>query len=234
MGLGGQGTVSKSGSRATGGSAAAAAAEQAKREVLIDGRYYDVTDFAKRHPGGSVISYFDGADASEAFHEFHARSERARKWLERLPSRPATVAQDPLVRDFNALREQLVAEGFFAPSLSHVTYRSLELIAMHVAGIYMVLGGWVVSGLLVLGIAQGRCGWYMHEAGHYSLTGRSGLDRHIQMLAYGYVAAYTHSLSLAHARTHRRCSCSRTAWAAACLRRSGATSTTSTTPRRRS
>ncbi|MFO3797268.1 MAG: hypothetical protein ACK8QZ_08300, partial [Anaerolineales bacterium] len=46
----------------------------------------------------------------EAFHEFHARSERARKWLERLPSRPATVAQDPLVRDFNALREQLVAE----------------------------------------------------------------------------------------------------------------------------
>jgi fatty acid desaturase len=36
------------------------------------------------------------------------------------------------------------------------------------------------------GLAEGRCGWLMHEGGHYSLTGNITLDRHIQMLCYGF------------------------------------------------
>jgi fatty acid desaturase len=41
-------------------------------------------------------------------------------------------------------------------------------------------------GLFVLGIVQGRCGWLMHEGGHYSLTGVIWLDRQLQMFLYGY------------------------------------------------
>jgi fatty acid desaturase 2 (delta-6 desaturase) len=43
---------------------------------------YDVTHF--KHPGGSVIFYMlanTGADATEAFNEFHMRSPKAWKML---------------------------------------------------------------------------------------------------------------------------------------------------------
>ena len=48
-----------------------------RRYVTIEGVEYDVTDF--KHPGGSVIYYMlsnTGADATEAFKEFHYRSKK--------------------------------------------------------------------------------------------------------------------------------------------------------------
>jgi len=42
-----------------------------------------------------------------------------------------------------------------------------------------------VLGLLVLGIAEGRCGWLMHEGGHNSLTGNIKIDRTLQIWIYG-------------------------------------------------
>jgi len=86
-----------------------------------------------------------------------------------------------------------------------VASRSLELLGMHVLGFYLCWRGgnsplaaaegagalfstarvefWV--GLLFLGLAQGRCGWWMHEAGHYSATGIIWLDRRMQEFWYG-------------------------------------------------
>ena len=62
-------------------------------------------------------------DASEAWHSFHPRSERARNLLKTLSSRPYVPAKDakkkfehvttetePVVQDFIKLREDLVAE----------------------------------------------------------------------------------------------------------------------------
>jgi cytochrome b involved in lipid metabolism len=59
-------------------------------EVLIDGRFYDVTNL--KHPGGSVIKFYagKGIDASQAFTNFHIRSKKAKKILEHLPSRAAS------------------------------------------------------------------------------------------------------------------------------------------------
>ena len=110
------------------------------------------------------------------------------RYLKSLPSRPHTGKQsidDPLVKDFVALREELRAEGFFTPSIPHVAYRLFELLAMHVLGAWLISVGWFWAGIGMLGLAQGRCGWLMHEGGHYSLTGVPVADRHIQMLVYG-------------------------------------------------
>ena len=49
-----------------------------QRWVRVDDVEYDVTNF--KHPGGSVIFYMlsnTGADATEAFKEFHMRSPKA-------------------------------------------------------------------------------------------------------------------------------------------------------------
>eukprot|EP00438_Fugacium_kawagutii_P004577 Skav230702 [mRNA] locus=scaffold1495:295109:313585:- [translate_table: standard] len=39
--------------------------------LVIDGRVYDVTDFAASHPGGAIIYTFAGVDASDQFAAFH-------------------------------------------------------------------------------------------------------------------------------------------------------------------
>ena len=53
-------------------------------------------------------------------------------------------------------------------------------------GAYLVLAtGYAAAGIILLGLASGRCGWLMHEAGHYSLTGEISVDRALQELIYG-------------------------------------------------
>ena len=158
-----------------------------ERELIIDGVVYDVSSFVKRHPGGSVIKFQLGADASDAFHAFHIRSKTARKMLKSLPSRPAPdgYAIDPLSADYAALRAELQAEGYFNVNLAHVTYRCVEIFAMYAAAVALVWAGWWWAGAVLGGIAQGRCGWLMHEGGHYSMTGVIWLDRQLQMFFYG-------------------------------------------------
>ena len=81
-------------------------------EVLIDGRFYDVSKM--KHPGGSVIKFYagKGIDATQAFDNFHLRSKKAKKMLEHLPSRAADEkeleknllpGQASLLEDFNQL-----------------------------------------------------------------------------------------------------------------------------------
>lgn len=67
-------------------------------EVMIKGRWYKVDEFVKRHPGGRILNYYRGKDASEAYTEFHYRSEKAKKMLDTLQvsKRPATL----LIQDF--------------------------------------------------------------------------------------------------------------------------------------
>uniref|UniRef100_A0A7S0QVE4 Cytochrome b5 heme-binding domain-containing protein n=1 Tax=Pyramimonas obovata TaxID=1411642 RepID=A0A7S0QVE4_9CHLO len=196
-----------------GGNASVAAP---KKEVLIEGKFYDVTDF--KHPGGSIIKFLSGsgADATASYREFHVRSKKADKFLKALPSREASAEEiklanefsklnppsaekaaapltdlakvEALNKDFEAFREQLIQEGFFKPNIPHVVKRVTEVAAMFVVASWMMLqtNALVVAlGIAIHGIAQGRCGWLMHEGGHYSLTGNISIDRRLQELIYG-------------------------------------------------
>lgn len=148
-------------------------------EVLIDGRIYDVKSF--NHPGGTIIKFYsgNGIDATQAFDNFHIRSKKARKILERFPSRNASddlttkklPGQTELMKDFDDFTRQLESEGFFKPNIGHVIYRVSEIIFMHAVGFWLLFNGYVLPGIAVLGVVSGRCGWLMHEGGHYSLTG---------------------------------------------------------------
>jgi len=149
-------------------------------EIQIDDRIYQLSEqWIRKHPGGTIIKSKIGTNATQAFNEFHCRSKRARKWLVGLPNRPATVKQDQLLDDFDALRKQFVDEGLFDFSPVHVTYRFLEIIAMTVIGYWLVGAGWYWTGMIILGITSGRCGWLQHEANHNSLTGNLKVDKMI-------------------------------------------------------
>lgn len=157
-----------------------------RKEVLIGDSLYDVTNM--KHPGGSVIDFYSGKgiDATEAFDNFHIHSKTARKYLKALPSRKAPkLVSSALVKDFHILKDELEAEGFFKPSYLHVFYRIAELLVMHAIGLHLVFNGWYYSGISILGVASGRCGWLMHEGGHYSLTNNISIDRGLQIIVYG-------------------------------------------------
>lgn len=246
-----------------------------KKETYIDGVVYDITGFVKKHPGGRIIEFVVGTDATDAFNQFHLRSQRAKKILKSLPQRKLTLngpddgsttqdeegtilelekftklgddSDSALTKELRDLSIELHKEGWFKPNPLHVVYRIGEIVLMYVLGMAMMyysfnftgtgsmfagtsgnagktfeknliaslhsanpylldflsvgilFGGILVdsmvffsrivvffSGLFILGIAQGRCGWLQHEAGHYSLTGNIQLDRRLQELIYGF------------------------------------------------
>ena len=157
---------------------------QSNLELTIDGIVYDVTNFASKHPGGSVIRFLTGHDASDAFHAFHGRSKKAKKYLATLASHSSNHSTDPVLEDFSNLRKELKVEGFFEPSMAHITYRIIEVIGLFVGSAVGFYYGWYWSGIGLVALAQGRCGWLQHEAGHYSLTGNIAVDRVLQVLIY--------------------------------------------------
>eukprot|EP00930_Biecheleria_cincta_P015863 TRINITY_DN13087_c0_g1_i1.p1 TRINITY_DN13087_c0_g1~~TRINITY_DN13087_c0_g1_i1.p1 ORF type:complete len:757 (-),score=157.16 TRINITY_DN13087_c0_g1_i1:76-2016(-) len=169
---------------------------QTPTEVYINGNFYDTADF--KHPGGMVLKFFQGGgDATATFAQFHMRSKKASKILQSLPSRPAPAFAIPKIasekkemdKDFLQLTQNLKAEGFFEPHMGEIVYRCSEIFAMFALGFFLLLGtnSWMLgaAGLVVLGLAEGRCGWLMHEGGHGSLTGDIKVDRNIQVLFYG-------------------------------------------------
>jgi fatty acid desaturase len=178
------------------GKGANKSAAEEQQEVLIDGRLYDVSNF--KHPGGSVIKFLtSGGDATEAFLEFHNRSKKAHLVLKGLTSRPAPPevmktrgfnGKEALTRDYLAFRKQLEKEGMFEPSPSHILYRVIELVVIHALGVMLFFQpnyGLKALGIMVLGIGSGRCGWLMHEGGHYSMTGNITTDRFLQIIIFG-------------------------------------------------
>jgi len=169
---------------------------QSTTEILIDGKLYDVSKF--KHPGGSIVKFFQGSgDASAAFEQFHVRSKKAIKMRNALPSRPAPAnvvakalpGKEKLAEDFAKLTKDLKAEGFYDPHMGQILYRISELFVLFAVGFWifrtsssMVIGA---LGLVVVGIASGRCGWLMHEGGHNSLSGNIKIDRTLQIWIYG-------------------------------------------------
>jgi len=172
-----------------------------KKTLLIDGIVYDVSSF--NHPGGSIIKYLceEGVDATDAFREFHMRSSKAEKYLKSLPritepqntklSEQEIARRTKLSKDFVELRLQLEKEGFFAPNTLHAIYRVVEVLALFVTSFYFLSFGveqqpfLAIAGILLLGVSEGRCGWLMHEAGHYSLSGNIKVDLRLQEFIYG-------------------------------------------------
>jgi fatty acid desaturase len=173
--------------------------DDARIWVTVADKSYDVTDYAAKHPGGSVIKYMlanTGADATEVYREFHMRSKKANLVLKGLPSKPAVKdtsvegkKNNELLTKFAIWRKELEDEGFFETSLTHVAYRFTELWAIFALGIYLFSLNTTLSvlgGIFVHGIFGGRCGWFQHEGGHNSLTGNMWIDKRLQAWAIGF------------------------------------------------
>jgi fatty acid desaturase 2 (delta-6 desaturase) len=149
----------------------------------------DVSKF--KHPGGNVITYYYGQDATHVFNAFHHRSKKAKNILNKLVKKETQVVVKnsndvDMLEDFDKWRQSLIDRGFFDPSVPHVIYRMLEILGIFVFSTYLCyLNYWRVS-ILGFGVFGGRCGWIQHEAGHGSFTCIKSLDKHIQKMTMGF------------------------------------------------
>lgn len=78
------------------------------KEILCDGYFYDVTNFIKKHPGGSIIEFYtkNGEDGTHAIQQFHQRSIKIVKiMLKSFKKRPALDSERNL--NFYYVRIQL-------------------------------------------------------------------------------------------------------------------------------
>merc|ERR1711991_331043 len=163
--------------------------EEKETRMVIDGYSYDVTAFKKKHPGGSVISFYDNMDATDVFTAFHMRSERAKKWLEVLPRRKVTAedpddSTTPLVKDFRKLEADLEKEGFFKPMWWMQMYRLFEVLFLQFLSLWVVQSySWVVGGL-IYGLVVARNGLLMHDMGHRAFMCDMYLDKAVHTIFF--------------------------------------------------
>jgi fatty acid desaturase len=160
-----------------------------KHNIIIGDYSYDITNF--HHPGGNVINYMEGQDATNVFEEFHFRSKKAKQILQSLPRTPIKplnenkTTEQKMLEDFVRFRKSLEERGFFTPSYSHITYRIIELFIIYSFAVYTMQYSLVTS-IILLGLFSGRCGWVQHEGGHNSFTGNIKTDKMIQNVFMGF------------------------------------------------
>lgn len=70
-----------------------------------------------------------------------------------------------------SLLPPLLYELHVQPDIKHVIYRMAEIFVIFALGFYCLGRDQLLLFAILLGIGEGRCGWFMHEGGHYSLTG---------------------------------------------------------------
>lgn len=93
-----------------------------------------------------------------------------------------------LTEDFTKLYLELEKEGLFKPSYTHNIMRVAELFVIAAVG-YMLLQrenvAAKITGIILIGLMQGRIGWIQHESGHVSVSGNAKFDRFFHAIIFG-------------------------------------------------
>nr|WAY16334.1 front-end fatty acid desaturase group A [Platynereis dumerilii] len=153
--------------------------------LVIDGEVYDITNWARKHPGGSkVISHYAGQDATEAFRAFHNDLNFVKKYMKAIHiGRLNEEDREPkdLQTDFEEIRQAAHKMGLFKPSVFFFLM-VVGHILMFEAFAYMILSyfgtGWLpyLASLSCYIIVQAQAGWTQHDFGHLSVFKSSTLN----------------------------------------------------------
>ncbi|KAK6165233.1 hypothetical protein SNE40_022196 [Patella caerulea] len=144
--------------------------------LQIDGKVYDITTWAKRHPGGAkIISHFSGQDATDAWVAFHDDKKLVSKYLTPLLiGEVKNPVETELDKDYRQLREKVESMGMFRVNpwfylAQFISIISFEILSVWIFWYYGV--NWktfVLSGAF-MATAQAQWGWTQHDYGHLSV-----------------------------------------------------------------
>jgi hypothetical protein len=187
--------------------------------VLLHGKAVDVSDFSRRHPGGSkVLRIFRDRDATEIFESYH--SERAKKMMQAMISNAdaaGTVHTErtlAIMADFKALDEKAHSLGCYKTSWPHELMKLTLVFGSLAIGATMMHASVAMSTYSIMFFAVGmflfcfgeyQAGWVGHDYAHHSVF-RSVLwnDAFASVLG-GVVQGYDLGWWKARHNTHHTC-----------------------------
>ncbi|XP_077423964.1 acyl-CoA 6-desaturase [Vanacampus margaritifer] len=169
--------------------------------LVIDRKVYNITQWAKRHPGGfRVIQHYAGEDATEAFTAFHPDKKFVRRFLKPLligelaETEPNQDRQKnaAIMQDFQALHAHVEQQGLFrAHSLFFLAHLAHILLLEVLAWLLIWFGGtgWIrtVLSAILMATAQIQAGWLQHDFGHLSVFKKSSWNHLGQKLLIGHI-----------------------------------------------
>ncbi|NXK23241.1 FADS2 desaturase, partial [Arenaria interpres] len=169
--------------------------------LVIERKVYNVTKWAKRHPGGQrVISHYAGEDATDAFQAFHINPTLVQKFLKPLligELAPGEPSQDrdknsQLVEDFRTLRKTAEDMNLFRASPLFFSLYLGHIIALEVLAWLMVSycgTGWITTLILacILTTSQAQAGWLQHDFGHLSVFKKSSWNHIVHKFVIGHL-----------------------------------------------
>eukprot|EP00931_Biecheleriopsis_adriatica_P004894 TRINITY_DN10648_c0_g1_i2.p1 TRINITY_DN10648_c0_g1~~TRINITY_DN10648_c0_g1_i2.p1 ORF type:complete len:859 (-),score=118.69 TRINITY_DN10648_c0_g1_i2:211-2715(-) len=151
--------------------------------LVIDGQVLDVSKWAPRHPGGSIIYKFVGADATDQFRAFHrpALESRLRPFcIGRVESDTSASAATV---EYRALRERLWREGWFKPNLAYFAVKGCISVVLMLTSIAMILylppvNFWsqTIGAGMIMGIGWQQVGFMAHDSAHNGIVEPRGSD----------------------------------------------------------
>lgn len=180
--------------------------------LIINGKAYDITNFAKRHPGGAkVISHYAGEDATDAWTAFHNDKDFVSKHLAALyvgdvvDYKPTTVQED-----FRQLRELVEKKGWMRPDPLFFILHLAHIVALEalVVWVFWYWGtGWLpwIAAILLYATAQAQAGWTQHDYGHQSVFSKTSVNHAFHQLTVGFIkGASSHWWNFRHFQHHAK------------------------------
>lgn len=147
--------------------------------IVINDDVYNVTEWAKRHPGGyRIISHYAGQDATEAFRAFHPTTKLVSKYMPGLHigklAPDAVVKDEEIKKDFIELRKTAEQMQLFTPSKTFFILIFLHLVffdALAYFTMYYFGTGWLpyCASAVFYCISLAEAGWAQHDYGHLSV-----------------------------------------------------------------
>ena len=149
--------------------------------IAIKDRVYDVSNFVKDHPGGSIIFTHAGQDATDVFSAFHPAS--VYRWLPRFyigdlvkdsSETPSDAQKEADYRqDITAMKSELMKARAFESSKLYYTFKvasNVVILATAVAAISVLNGmpGAVIGGVLLALFLQ-QCALLAHDFLHHQV-----------------------------------------------------------------
>lgn len=146
---------------------------------------YDVTSFVNKHPGGNIIKFYDGLDATDAFNTFHFKSHSVATILKSLPivkyydmNKTNDVDFEEMVKKW---REKNLFEG---QEIKFIIWAFVIFLITITGGIIQVYDYPILGGIIT-GIGWAHCGFVQHHAGHRAFTGKPEIDYVVQGIFEG-------------------------------------------------
>merc|ERR1712137_657965 len=171
--------------------------------IIVDDKVYDVSDWAYKHPGGRVLLYYRGQDATEPVKGFHPDMKKTEKYMKALCV--GTLSNEPpppVIEDFRKLKQEFENEGKFEPSFMFYLLHFLQLVVLEAAGIATMYytGSFVLTAAL-MATSQIQAGWLQHDFGHCVVFKSAYLN---QMFHYFFIGSCKGAVSWWWKSRHNR------------------------------